>query len=226
MVQAVTHNNAALFLFLKIQASSSLKFWTLILDQKFHFAASHTTSSSEHVQRAWSICSGDAVHQSQWWSEITRRRTWLHFVGSEFLHALHVKCFTLLGTSRDQIFLQRCCAESVGASGDGPASSSFKKLYPDLDEYCPSSTIGQNTESVAACFAKGFYFFIFYFFIKSASSTVAACFAKGFYFFIFLFFYQIRLLWSKNSINHLMVPSSSFENFQRSPPLPLPLSLG
>ena len=101
------------------------------------------------------------------------------------MHALHVKCFTLLGTSRDQIFLQRCCAESVGASSDGPASSSFKKLYPDLDEYCPSSTIGQNTESVAACFAKGFYFFIFYFFIKSASSTVAACFAKGFYLFIF-----------------------------------------
>ena len=91
----------------------------------------------------------------------------MHFVGSEFLHDLHVKCFTLLGMSRDQIFLQSCCAESVGASSDGPASSSFKKRYPDLDEYCPSSTIGQNTESFAACFAKGFFFF--FFIIKSAS---------------------------------------------------------
>ena len=91
----------------------------------------------------------------------------MHFVGSEFLHDLHVKCFTLLGMSRDQIFLQSCCAESVGASSDGPASSSFKKRYPDLDEYCPSSTIGQNAESFAACFAKGFIIIIII--IKSAS---------------------------------------------------------
>ena len=95
----------------------------------------------------------------------------MNFVGSEFLHDLHVKCFALLGMSRDQIFLQRCCAESVGASSDGPASFSFKKRYPNLDEYCPSSTIGQNTESFAACFVKGFLFlFLFYLFyiIKSA----------------------------------------------------------
>ena len=94
----------------------------------------------------------------------------MHFVGSEFLHDLHVKCFTLLGMSRDQIFLQRCCAESVGASSDGPASSSFKKRYLDLDEYCPSSTIGQNAESFAACFAKGFIIIIIIIIIiKSAS---------------------------------------------------------
>ena len=84
----------------------------------------------DHSKLACSEVSGVDKQRSQMGSVIIILHTRFPLVGKEFLQALHIRFFVLLGEFKAQIPFHKSVSWSGGSVWTSGDSSSFKNLYP------------------------------------------------------------------------------------------------
>ena len=158
---ATNENSSRDLSFLIIHDSSSLKLRKVTdLHQAHCSSLSHTTSNSGHNHKACKAVSGSAQHQSPTGQSMIFLRTKFAFEGRSSRQARHIKFLTLLGRWSDQLPFHRAFSSPAWLSTSPISFSSFKKQYPDSQEYSPLYVNNQNRLSAPTTRDKGIFLMI------------------------------------------------------------------
>lgn len=157
MVQTTIENRAGFLSSAKIELMMSMKLGLCWNFSCFHCGLLlHNSCSFGQAYKAWTTSSLRILQQSHVSFVRTFLLTKFDFVGSESLHALHIRFFTLEGTFK---FHTACQSIFKAAGFEVPGcwlwNSFCRNLYPDFTVYSPDGLWGHIKVSCSCVFDKG-----------------------------------------------------------------------